>query len=188
MHNRGDGPAANRRQAKIGPVNRPTQIPDARPCQPPRARLVQWLSVRCCVSAMCLASTLAAAPGAPAAPNGDAGEAVFAGQVLNAVNQYRAHRALAAWPSDEGLVTIALDHSRLMAWRTQLGHDGFDRRFQQALSRQCVETLAAGFCDAEALVAAWRQSPSHHDTMLEPQTRRAGVASVDGYVTLLACD
>ena len=188
MHNKGDGPAANRSQAKIGPVNRATQIPDARPCQPPRARPLQWLSLRCCVAAMCLASTLAAAPGAPAAPNGDAGEAVFAGQVLNAVNQYRAHRALAAWPSDEGLVTIALDHSRLMAWRTRLGHDGFDRRFQQALSRQCLETLAAGFCDAEALVDGWRQSPSHHDTMLEPQTRRAGVASVDGYVTLLACD
>ena len=137
---------------------------------------------------MCLASTVAAAPGAPAAPNGDTGEAAFAGQVLAAVNQYRTQQALAAWPPDEALATIALDHSRLMARRTRLGHDGFDRRFQQARSRQCVETLAAGFRDAEALVAAWRQSPSHHDKLLEPQARRAGVASVAGYVTLLACD
>ena len=188
MHARCDGSPAARRRARIGPVNRPAQIPDPDPCQPPRARPLQWLSRRCCVAAMCLASTVAAAPGAPAAPNGDAGEAVFAGQVLGAVNQYRAQQALAAWPSDEALVTIALDHSRLMARRTRLGHDGFDRRFQQARSRQCVETLAAGFRDAEALVAAWRQSPSHHDKLLEPQARRAGVASVDGYVTLLACD
>ena len=176
---------------RIGPVNRPAQNPDPYPCQPPWARPLRWLAGRCCVAAMCLASTVAAAPGAPAAPNGDTGEAseaVFAGQVLAAVNQYRAQQALAAWPSDDGLLTIALDHSRLMARRTRLGHDGFDRRFQQARSRQCVETLAAGFRDAEALVAAWRQSPSHHDKLLEPQARRAGVASVDGYVTLLACD
>ena len=176
---------------RIGPVNRPALNPDADPCQPPRAWPPQWLSGRCRVAAMCLASTMAAAPGAPAAPNGDAGvasEAVFAGQVLAAVNRFRAQQALAAWPSDDGLLTIALDHSRLMARRTQLGHDGFDRRFQQARSRQCVETLAAGFRDAEALVAAWRQSPSHHDKLLEPRARRAGVASVDGYVTLLACE
>ena len=176
---------------KIGPVNRQPQNPDPCPCQPHRVRPLQWLAGRCCVAAMCLAATVAAAAYAPAAPNGDTGdasEAVFSGQVLAAVNQYRAQQALAAWPSDDGLLTIALDHSRLMARRTRLGHDGFDRRVQQARSRQCVETLAAGFRDAEALVAAWRQSPSHHDKLLEPQARRAGVASVAGYVTLLACD
>ncbi len=140
---------------------------------------------------MCLATLAAAAPGALAAPTGDTGDIgdrLFAGQVLAAVNQYRAQQALAAWPSDAALAAIALDHSHLMAGRARLGHDGFDGRFQQARSRRCVETLAAGFNDAAALVGAWRQSPSHHDKLLEPQARRAGVASVDGYVTLLACD
>ncbi len=50
-----------------------------------------------------------------------------------------------------------------------------------------METLAAGFSDAQALVAAWRPSPSHHDKPLEPLARRADVASLAGYVTLLAC-
>lgn len=147
---------------------------------------------------MCVASIAAPAPAASAAsaastaPNADNGEAAFAGQVLAAVNRYRAQHALAAWPRDEALAAITQDHSRLMARRQQLGHDGFEGRFEQArrqgLGRRCVETLAAGFSDAPALVMAWRQSPSHHDKLLEPGVHRAGVASVDGYVTLLACD
>jgi uncharacterized protein YkwD len=108
--------------------------------------------------------------------------------VLIAVNQYRAQQGLAAWRPDEALAATALDHSRLMAQRTRLGHDGFDSRLRQARSRLCVETLAAGYSDAAAILDAWRLSPAHHAQLLEPRARRAGVASVDGYVTLLACD
>ena len=108
--------------------------------------------------------------------------------MLVAVNHYRGQRALAAWQPDEALVELALNHSRLMAGRSRPGHDGFDSRFQQARSRLCVETLAAGFNSADALVTGWRQSPTHDANLLEPKAHRAGVASVDGYVTLLACD
>jgi hypothetical protein len=38
------------------------------------------------------------------------------------------------------------------------------------------------------VVTAWRQSLAHDGNLLEPKAHRAGVASVDGYVTLLACD
>ncbi len=92
------------------------------------------------------------------------------------------------WRPDNALAAIARDHSRLMAQRARLGHDGFDGRFRQTRSTLCVETLAAGFSDAAALVGAWHQSSTHHANLLEPRARRAGVASVDGYVTLLACD
>ena len=135
-----------------------------------------------------IATAALTTPAAPAAPITPSSQAAFAEQVLVAVNHYRGQRSLAAWQPDETLVEIALNHSRLMAGRSQLGHDGFDSRLQQARSRLCVETLAAGFNDADALVTGWRQSPTHHANLLEPKARRAGVASVDGYVTLLACD
>lgn len=134
------------------------------------------------------AAAVPATPAAAAAPSRDAGQAALAEQVLAAVNQTRAQQALAAWRPDDALAAIASDHSHLMAQRTQLGHDGFEGRFRQVRSKLCVETLAAGFSDAEALVGAWRQSPTHLANLLEPRARRAGVASVDGYVTLLACD
>ena len=172
---------------KIDPVLRPVQNRRAPPRQSAHRSALRWLCRRGCMAAIGLA-TAAAAVTAPAVSTADAGQAAFADQVLTAVNQYRAQQALAAWPPDDALAVIALDHSRLMAQRARLGHDGFDARFKQARSRLCVETLAAGFSHAEALVAAWHQSPSHHSNLLEPKARRAGVASVDGYVTLLACD
>ena len=173
---------------KIDPVHHPVQNRGAPPRQSARHSALPRLCRRGCMVAMGLATAAVTAPAAPAVSTADAGQAAFADQVLAAVNHYRAQRALAAWPPDDALAVIALDHSRLMAQRTRLGHDGFDARFQQARSRLCVETLAAGFSHAEALVAAWRQSPSHHTHLLEPKARRVGVASVDGYVTLLACD
>ena len=175
---------------KIDPVLRPVQNRGAPPRQSARRSALRWLCRRGCMVAMGLATAAAAvtAPAAAAVSTADAGQAAFADQVLAAVNHYRAQQALAAWPPDEALVEIALKHSRLMAGRSRLGHDGFDGRFQQARSRLCVETLAAGFNSADALVMGWRQSPTHHANLLEPKARRAGVASVDGYVTLLACD
>ena len=134
----------------------------------------------------CLRSVLAACPqfwclkaganvsqsGRVRTPIGATGQTAFANQMLAAVNQYRVQQALTEWPLDETLVPIALDHSRLMAQRARLGHDGFDGRFQRARSQLCVETLATGFSRAEALVVAWRQLPTHHANLREPKVRR----------------
>jgi uncharacterized protein YkwD len=98
-----------------------------------------------------IATAALTASAAPAASIATGSQAAFADQVLVAVNHYRGQRALTAWQPDEALVEIALNHSRLMAGRSRLGHDGFDNRFQQARSRLCVETLAAGFHSADAL-------------------------------------
>ena len=187
---------------KINEMHRPTQhrgapprrsscwsaLPalPAQPALPGRGNASRAAAL--CLALIAIATATPATPAAPTAPSAHSSQAAFADQVLVAVNHYRAQRALAAWQPDEALVAIALDHSRLMAARSRLGHDGFDRRFQQARSGLCVETLAAGFSHADALVMGWRQSPTHHANLLEPKARRAGVASVDGYVTLLACD
>ena len=146
---------------------------------------LRWPCTQAVAAALCLGSMAAQAP---AAVGGDAAQAVFAEQVLAAVNHYRSQQALAHWQPADALDDIALDHSRLMAERGKLGHDGFSSRFDRARSGLCVETLAAGFSHADALVAGWRQSTQHHANLLEPRARRAGIASVNGYVTLIACD
>lgn len=106
-----------------------------------------------------------------AAPIGATGQTAFANQMLAAVNQYRVQQALTEWPLDETLVTITLDHSRLIAQHARLGDDGFDGRFQRVRSQLCVETLATGFSRAQAVVA-WRQLPTHHANLREPKVRR----------------
>jgi hypothetical protein len=187
--------AARRRPAaiahRIHPVHPLAQKRGAPAHGLPPCSALQRLRRCCGLAALCLASITSnaqAAPTALAQLTGETGQAALAEQVLAAVNQYRAQQALVAWLPDDALAAIAREHSRLMAQRTELGHDGFDGRFQQARSKLCVETLAAGFSDAVALVRAWRLSPTHHANLLEPRARRAGVAAVDGYVTLLACD
>ena len=191
-----DGRAANGPAPglKIAQMQRPAQTRGAPagwpPCLPAR-RSPTGRGSASRAAALCgalIATAALTAPAAPAAPIAPGSQAAFADQVLVAVNHYRGQRALAAWQPDEALVELALNHSRLMAGRSRPGHDGFDSRFQQARSRLCVETLAAGFHSADALVTGWRQSPTHDANLLEPKAHRAGVASVDGYVTLLACD
>lgn len=134
-----------------------------------------------------LATGLAlAAP--PSSALNDHDPAALTWQVLDIVNRHRAGQALPAWAPDADLALIATAHSRRMALRQQIGHDGFETRFAQARRRLCVENLAAGFDRAEPLLTAWLASPSHRDNLLAPRPRQVGLGNVDGYITLLACD
>ena len=134
-----------------------------------------------------LATGLALAAPPTEAPDGQ-GPADLAQQVLDVVNRLRASQALPAWAPDADLALIATVHSRRMALRQQVGHDGFEARFAQARRHLCVENLAAGFDQAEPLLAAWLASASHRDNLLAPRPRWVGVGQVAGYITLLACD
>lgn len=134
-----------------------------------------------------LATGLALAA-APTAALGEHAPSDLAWQLLDIVNRHRASQALPAWEPDADLALIATEHSRRMALRQQIGHDGFEARFAQARRRLCVENLAAGFDRAEPLLTAWLASPSHRDNLLAPRPRRVGLGHVEGYITLLACD
>ena len=115
-------------------------------------------------------------------------QAFFAQQVLVRVNGYRTSQGLGQLQPDAGLTAIAAEHSRRMAQRQRIGHDGFDQRFARSRRNRCVETLAADFTHADALLAGWLASPAHQAQLRVPQVRDVGVASVEGYVTLLACE
>ena len=115
-------------------------------------------------------------------------QAAFVQQVLVRVNGYRASLGLGLLQPDAGLTVIATEHSQRMARRQHIGHDGFDQRFERSRRHRCVETLAADFTRADDLLAAWLASPAHQAQLRVPQVRDVGVASVQGYVTLLACE
>ena len=143
---------------------------------------------------ICLWLAWASAVAAPAQPGLHGANAPnlpptnLAERVLQVVNRQRLGLGLQAWQPDPDLALIAQAHSLLMAQRGQIGHDGFDGRFAQARRPACVENLAAGFAQAEPLVAAWLASASHRDNLLAPGPRHVGLANVAGYISLLACE
>lgn len=106
---------------------------------------------------------------------------------LQAINDYRMHQALPALQSDSVLEALAVDHSKAMAQRSRLSHDGFEARLDRAGRTLCVENLAARFDRPDALLKAWLASAGHRANLLEPQVQQVGIAAIDGYITLLAC-
>jgi uncharacterized protein YkwD len=114
--------------------------------------------------------------------------ALFARQLLAAINAERARLALSTLVPSPNLAVIALAHSRDMAAKGRLSHAGFSDRFQRADRDSCVENLASGPLPPDDLVQAWSASPAHRRNLVEPRSRQAGVASIDGYVTFFACE
>lgn len=163
------------------------------PCPARRTRGGRWLLglglglLTVAAQAGCTDAAACARP--PAAPVAtDQGPAQRLTQLLNA---YRHQHGLDSLQREPGLDAIAEAHSRWMADHRQLSHHGFARRFELAQAPLCVENLGAGRPSAaqpQRLLDAWIASPSHHVNLREPRTRFVGVAEVDGYVTVFACD
>lgn len=129
----------------------------------------------------------AAGAGAQPLPGDPSTQVDFAQQVLEAVNRHRVAHHLAPWQGDDTLAAIATEHSRTMARQGALSHEGFQARFERAQRRVCVENLAARYRQADGVVAGWQASPAHGENLLDTRVQQVGVASVGGYVTLLAC-
>lgn len=109
-------------------------------------------------------------------------------RVLQAINQARQAQGMGALQSSADLQAIAQDHSRAMAAQGRLTHAGFQARFDRTTSDLCVENVASGTTRPATLVAAWQRAPQHRRNLYEPRLRWAGLAGVDGFVTLFACE
>jgi len=120
----------------------------------------------------------------PAAPRAEADLAEALVQVLNA---HRLQRGLAPVQADAELTALASAHSRAMAQQHRLSHDGFEQRLDRSGRSLCVENLAAGYRQAQALLQGWQRSAAHRDNLVEPRVQRVGVGVADGYVALLMC-
>lgn len=109
-------------------------------------------------------------------------------RVLQAINQARQAQGLGVLQASADLQAIAQDHSRAMAAQGRLTHAGFQARFDRTTSDLCVENVASGTTRPATLVAAWQRAPQHRRNLYEPRLRWAGLAGVDGFVTLFACE
>jgi uncharacterized protein YkwD len=109
-------------------------------------------------------------------------------RALQAVNDARLSQGLWALTAAPELQAIAQDHSVSMAATRRLTHAGFQARFDRTSSDLCVENVAAGTQQPAVLVAAWERAPQHRRNLFERRIRRAGIAAVNGYVTLFACE
>lgn len=113
----------------------------------------------------------------------------LADRLTGLLNQLRLQHGLRTLQRHPALDRIAAAHSQRMADTRQLSHQGFQRRFEQAQASLCVENLGAGSrARPERYISAWLASPSHRVNLLEPRTGHVGVAEVNGYITVFACE
>jgi uncharacterized protein YkwD len=132
-----------------------------------------------------------AAPTIPAAPTQVAAinpeyEAFF-DEAVQLINQYRASKKLSPLSRDRRLDGIASTHSRYMAAKDDLSHDGFNERFNQANMHSCAENVAWNQITASELVNDWIASPVHDKNLLKPNVTRVGMGRAKGYTAYFVC-
>ncbi len=148
-----------------------------------RARLRRGMRVparRELLLAVCLFAGAWSAVPARAATDASSPAAIgFTKRMVALVNEYRAARGLAALELSDDLTELALEHSRDMAHQRRLSHDRFQGRFVRAGSRSCV---------SHTQFQGWQDSPGHDRNLLNPRVRKVGIAVVERFATLIACE
>jgi uncharacterized protein YkwD len=157
-----------------------------------RARLRRGMRVparRELLLAVCLFAGAWSAVPARAATDASSAVAIgFTKRMVALVNEYRAARGLAALELSDDLTALALEHSRDMAHQRRLSHDRFQGRFVRAGSRSCVENVGWNYPDSHTQFQGWQDSPGHDRNLLNPRVRKVGVAVVERFATLIACE
>jgi uncharacterized protein YkwD len=103
-------------------------------------------------------------------------------RVVELVNQRRAENGIGPVRVDPVLMACAQQYSEIQAAMGRLSHTGPDGSTPGQRLRRCGyqwrhfgENLAAGFVDADELVAAWMASPGHRKNILNPRVREIGL-------------
>ena len=97
---------------------------------------------------------------------------VFADQVLDLVNQHRTSIGLETLKRDRQYASAySVEHTKYMINKEKISHDNFGVR-SKALKNRGAETVgenvAYGYTNAEELVNAWLNSPSHRNIIEGP--------------------
>ena len=106
---------------------------------------------------------------------------------LGAINALRTASGLAALSFTPTLGQAAAHKSERMATTGSFSHDDPGRSWLQRVaecgyraSQVITENLAVGTDTGRATVQMWRESPGHHQNMMNPAIRAAGIARVRG--------
>lgn len=147
-----------------------------------------------------LLSVILVAPPVAAAPS--AREDAAAAALLQKINSARGNRTLGALTSNPTMDQQAYRHSKRMARRGVLSHQGFGNRATTINTATGYTTL----CENVAYVSGsfskqqvvrivfrgWKRSPGHRDCMFHPNADRAGIgikkAGRTWWATLIAAD
>ncbi len=111
----------------------------------------------------------------------------FFDDAVQLINQYRAGKKLPALSRDSRLDNLAGSHSRYMAAKDDLSHDGFNERFNQANMQSCAENVAWNQINASELVNDWIASPVHDKNLLKAAATRVGMGRSKGYTAYFVC-
>ena len=107
-------------------------------------------------------------------------EDVFAAQILDAVNEYRASIGKASFKLHTASKSKAIEHSKYMASKNEISHDHFYERSDYLKSQgahRVSENVAFGYSNADEVLKAWLNSPSHREA-LEGDFTDSGIAVV----------
>jgi uncharacterized protein YkwD len=115
----------------------------------------------------------------------NSGGGFSASAALQAVNAFRQGSGASPVSLDGQLNNAALAHSRYMAQRNNLSHDGFQQRMQALGRGPSVENVAMGQQSVPEVMNSWRNSAGHAANMRNPAMRRMGIAKVGPYWTLI---
>ncbi|MDX2361425.1 MAG: CAP domain-containing protein [Crocinitomicaceae bacterium] len=111
-------------------------------------------------------------------------------KVISMINKERRKRGLEPLEWDENLTRACRYHSYDLATQNYFNHDVYDRKngklvkvggtFQRigAFYDETyvnAENIAAGNASAEATYQQWFDSPGHHDTMFDPDSKKVGI-------------
>lgn len=89
----------------------------------------------------------------------------MADEILDLVNQHRISVGLSTIKRDQQHASaFAVEHTQYMIDKSQTNHDNFSVRTRALKDRGAEavgENVASGYADAETLVLAWKNSPTH---------------------------
>lgn len=110
-----------------------------------------------------------------------------AAEVVRLTNEARAAKGLEPVTLDPRLVAAAVGHSRQMAAKQQMAHEGIGngtpRERILAVSptaARTAENVAVGQASAAEVMQGWMDSPGHRKNILDPKLRSIGVEVVTG--------
>jgi uncharacterized protein YkwD len=103
-------------------------------------------------------------------------------RIVELVNQRRSEAGLAPVTVHPTLMTCAQQYSEVQASLGRIDHTGPDGSTPGQRLTRCGyrwkhygENLAAGYVDADEVMAAWMASPSHRRNILNPKFREIGL-------------
>lgn len=140
--------------------------------------------LRSVVAGLMASAALTAAPALPQpaaqAQSVTRMSAAYESAVLRQINARRTARGLRALRMGSCVDAFAESRSRRMAVNDELVHySGLRRAFSTCGGSTVGEVIARGrgFAQASIVVRAWMRSPRHHDVLLLPRFRSAGVGA-----------